>query len=378
MDGAPWLRRRQRASATAKSEASATGVEGFELGLEAVGEEGGEAGGEGAGEAGDGLFEADARRELVARDICQELLVEVEAALGEGGVGAKEGAGGDGFVDEGAGFGVEGVVGEDVLKDFDLVEGGEGEVAGGVAGVLADADKGLEEDAGGRVAEAAEGELEVFGDVAAELGTEAADLVEEGAGNKDGGGPDGLAGEDAVVEGAAEDEVACGRGMRVSGGEEVGWEGAEFGGGRPGAVGDDAEVGKGELEVGVGEVEVELLLEFVGAPQVVVVAEGDPGGSAEVNAGVAGRGDAGVRLAVEADGRAEVFEGGVEGCGGAVVDDDDFGWGEGLGEDGRDGLAEEVGTVVGGDDDADGGHGGALPVRVTRGWGGEGRSLRIT
>ncbi len=277
-------------------------------GLGALGEEGGKEGGEGAGEVGDGLFEADTWGESVAGDVAEQLVVEVEAALGEGGVGGEEGAGGDGSVNEGAGVGVDGVVGEDVLKDFDLVEGGEGEVAGGVAGVLANTDEGLEEDAGGRVAETAESELEVFGDVAAELGMEAAYLVEEGAGDEDGGGPDRLAGEDAVVEGAVEDEVASGGGMRISGGEEVGGKSVEFGDGRPGAVGDDAEVGEGELEVGVGEMEGELLLEFVGAPQVVVVAEGDPGGGGVKDTGVAGRGDAGVGLAVEADGGAEVLE----------------------------------------------------------------------
>ena len=186
-----------------------------------IGEEGDEAGGEGAGEVGDGLFEADAGGELVAGDVREELPVEVEAAFGEGGVGADEGAVGDGLEDEGAGFGVEGVMGEDIPENFDLVEGGAGEVAGGVAGVLADADEGLEEDTGGRMAEAAEGELEIFGDIAAELGAEAADAVEELAGDKDRRGPDGLAGEEAVVKGAAEDEIAGGGGFGIGGGEEV-------------------------------------------------------------------------------------------------------------------------------------------------------------
>lgn len=179
-------------------------------------------------EAADELFEADARCELVARNVAEELLVDVEAAFGEGGVRGEEGAVGDGLLDQGPGFRGEGVVGEDVPEDFDLMDGDQGGVTGGVAGVLADADEGLEEDAGGRVAEAAEGEFEVFGDVAAELGAEAADAVEELAGEEEGGGPDGLTGEDAVVKGAAEDEVAGRCGVRVGGGKEVGWEGVEF------------------------------------------------------------------------------------------------------------------------------------------------------
>lgn len=230
------------------------------------GEEGGEAGGERAGEAGNGLFEANAGSELVAGDVFKELLMEVKAALGEGGVGAEQGPSGDGFEDEGSGFGVDGVAGENVAEDFYLVERGEGEVAGGVAGVLADIDEGLSEDAGGWVAEAAEGEFEVFGDVAAELGAEAADAVEELAGDDDGGGPDGLAGEEAVVEGTAEDEVAGGGRSGVGGCEEVWRERIEFGAGGGSAVGDDAEVGEGELDVGVGEMEFELLIELVGAP----------------------------------------------------------------------------------------------------------------
>ena len=126
------------------------------------------------------------------------------------------------------------------------------------------------------------------------------------------------------------------------------------------------------MKAGVGEMEAELLLELVGAPQIVVVAEGDPGGGGVKDAGVAGGGDAGVGLAEEADGGAE----GLEVCGDwggrAVVDENDFGWGEGLGEDGCDGLAEEVGAVVGGDDDADDGRGhGCSGGRVTRGGVGE-------
>lgn len=105
----------------------------------------------------------------------------------------------------------------------------------------------------------------------------------------------------------------------------------------------------------MGEMEAELLLEFIGAPQVVVVAKGDPGGGAVEDAGVAGGGDAGVGLAVKADCRPEVLDGCWNRCGGTVVDDDDFGWGEGLGKERGDGLVEEVGAVISGDNDADGG-----------------------
>lgn len=95
------------------------------------------------------MFKADARCELVAGDVAEELLVEVEAAFGKGGVGGEEGAVGDGLLDQGPGFRGERVVGENVPQDFDLMDGGQGGIAGSVAGVLADADEGLEEDAGG-------------------------------------------------------------------------------------------------------------------------------------------------------------------------------------------------------------------------------------
>lgn len=74
-----------------------------------------------------------------------------------------------------------------------------------------------------------------------------------------------------------------------------------------------------------------------------------------MNAGVAGRGDAGVGLAVKPNGGAELLDCWGNGSGRAVVDDEDFGGRKSLGEDGGDGLAEEVGAVVGGNDDADGG-----------------------
>lgn len=89
---------------------------------------------------------------------------------------------------------------------------------------------------------------------------------------------------------------------------------------------EDVAVGVAGDEVGDGG-------EEVGVPEVVGVEEGDVSATGFFDAPVTGGGDAGVRLADEADaGIVDGFDGGDGVVGGAVVDDDHFVVGERLGE----------------------------------------------
>jgi len=101
-------------------------------------------------------------------------------------------------------------------------------------------------------------------------------------------------------------------------------------------------------------------LQAVGRPEVVAVAEGDEGGLCRAQAGVAGDEIAAV---VDADG----FYGGLvgmqcalRGVGRAVIEADDLGGGLGLCEQGVEGFGDQIGAVIGGNDDGAIGHIGHL------------------
>jgi hypothetical protein len=100
----------------------------------------------------------------------------------------------------------------------------------------------------------------------------------------------------------------------------------------------------------VASKEGKLCLELVRHPLVVCVEEGNPGRARVLDARVAGRRDASVRLVLVRDERAELSGHLTGGIGGAVVDDDDFRCAQGLVQHTGDGLGEELRGIIGWND----------------------------
>jgi hypothetical protein len=240
-------------------------------------------------------------------------------------------------------------------------------VGGGLGGMAAVEEDDVVEEGDGAEAGAADEDIPVFdgGDVF----IEDADFFEEGAADRDEAGwvdagvvDDGFEG-GGLVEGPGDDGVAVKAGaFALELGEAAGFDGL-------GEMVDHVGEAVGADHGGLAVEGVEEGGEGVGEVDIVGIHEGDVGGGGggEGEAGVAGGGDAGVGLAEEAEAGIAgdpLFDDGGGGVFGAVIDEDAFPIGEGLGADGIEGFDDETLDVVGGDDDGEAwGHGVATASR---------------